>query len=954
MNLPIYAPLPLNVSSITTSTLTANKITANSTISGFFEGTYGEISNWYVDEKLYVNFQELTADSDQLFLNGIPVATTANLSSIQNWSYFAQVSTLDGNNQSTIGLSYLEASTIGTKNLIASNIFTQNLMAFNIVNFTSSVIEVYESTIQSDIKLANISTANINNLYVSTGGFSTLNSINGAFNNISAGTASINTLTGTSASFSNFTASSITVSSIISPPAASAIFSSITVVSNTNTGSLTVGSNDTTSFSAAPNFNAGANFYGTRPNFTTGIDSAGANNFNNCNLDNVGRITANTVFVGSPNYVNIQTSSFTAILNNRGADVGGNSVIDLKSRFGAATRVNITADASSALAPTPTQIVTITANGATSLTQNAVGGKVSIVANAGSGSGANILGFGEIDMIAYSSAPYPGVIKESAGSILAYSGVTVPAVGVPGCSFYSALTCLSLTAGATPATTSFPGVVFLRGDNGTKVTNGFYSDTIEATGNSILNTITTNGLTAFTGSSLAFFATSQNIQFNSATVGFNAVITGPLSVSSITNVSTINGQPYTPGGGGGASTISTFTTLQTSSFTVSSINGSAYPPASVSSWVSTATTPLFLSDYYIDLRPAGYSGNGLSWGSVAPYSVGIDGPFLFGYTQGALGTTSNANDISLAWDKNKIEMYKPIDLNGNNISSISTATASFLIGTKGNASASIIPTVSPLSVQNGGFNTTTRPQIEFQYNDGGGYNHYIVSQHDNTTAGSNSIDFFINTFGGGQSGSSAPGTGNTQALSIRGDEVSLFKPLDMNGFVITDATSTLTISSINVNIGGPGTVALAAGDLSTNYASLALFSTSVFLAQVGDTAGVIDINAAGNIQTAAVSTINTVQNTYFTGGISKRLDGVGILQPIIQYGQVSSSGSSGSVVVTIPYQYTAVNTYLPFACMADAPAAEIYVSTQTNNTFEIGWQNGGGGNQLFNWHTMGN
>ena len=793
-NNPIYAPLPITVSSLTVSTLTANRITANSTLTGFIEGTYGEISNWYVDEKLYVNFQELTADSDQLFLNGIPVATTANLSSIQNWSYFAQVSTLDGNNQSTIGLSYLEASTIGTKSLVASNIFTQNLMAYNIVNFTSTVVEVYESTIQSDIKLANISTANIKNAFVSSGNFSTLNTFSGSFNNISAGTASINTLTGNSASFSNFTASSITVSSIISPPAASANFSSITVISNTNTGSLTVGSNDTTSFSAAPNFNAGANFYGTRPNFTTGIDSAGANNFNNCNLDNVGRITANTVFIGSSNYVNIQTSSFTAILNNRGADVGGNSVIDLKSRFGAATRVNITADASSALAPTPTQIVTITANGATSLTQNAVGGKVSIVANAGSGSGANILGFGEIDMIAYSSAPYPGVIKESAGSILAYSGVTVPAVGVPGCSFYSALTCLSLTAGATPATTSFPGVVFLRGDNGTKVTNGFYSDTIEATGNSILNTITTNGLTAFTGSSLAFFATSQNIQFNSATVGFNAVITGPLSVSSITNVSTINGQPYTPGGGGGASTISTFTTLQTSSFTVSSINGSAYPPASVSSWVSTATTPLFLSDNYIDLRPTGFSGNGLSWGSVAPYSVGIDGPFLFGYTQGGLGTTSNGNDISLAWDTTEVNIYKTVDFEDNKI---------------------------------------------------------------------------------------------------------------------------LNLSSIS-----------ASGELS--------------------------ITATTDIQTTSVSTINTVQNTYFTGGISKRLDGAGILQPIIQFGQVSSSGSSGSVVVTIPYQYTAVNTYLPFACMADAPAAELYVSTQTNNTFEIGWQNGGGGNQLFNWHTMGN
>jgi hypothetical protein len=843
---PIYAPLPITVSSLTVSTLTANKITANSTITGFIEGSYGEISNWYVDETLYVNFQALTADSDQLFLNGIPVATTANLSSIQNWSYFAQVSTLDGNNQSTIGLSYLEASTIGTKNFTASNIFTQNLMAFNIVNFTSTVIEVYESTIQSDIKLANISTANINNLYVSTGGFSTLNSINGAFNNISAGTASINTLTGTSASFSNFTASSITVSSIVSPPVTAGSFSSLTVVSNTNTGSLTVGSNDTTSFSAPPNFNAGANFYGTRPNFTTGIDSAGANNFNNCNLDNVGRITANTVFVGSSNYVNIQTSSFTAILNNRGADVGGNSVIDLKSRFGAGTRVNITADASSALAPTPTQIITLTANGATSLTQNAVGGKVVIIANAGSGSGANILGFGEIDMIAYSSAPYPGVIKESAGSILAYSGVTVPAVGVPGCSFYSALTCLSLTAGATPATTSFPGVVYLRGDNGTKVVNGFYSDTIEATGNSVLNTITTNGLTAFTGSSLAFFATSQNIQFNSATVGFNAVIAGPLSVSSITNVSTINGSPYVPGGGGGGgSTISTFTTLQTSSFTVSSINGATF-----TNTLSMGLNPIILKD----------NNHGLVYGDGTYRDINIDGPFLFGYSAGALGIVDGGDQKKLSWGRTSVDIFEPLSMNDKPINLRNNSSIGLAYGS-----------VAPFSVG-----------IDGPY-----------------------------LFGNTQGALGTTSTINDISLAWDTTEVNIYKTVDFEDNKI------LNLSSIS-----------ASGELS--------------------------ITAITDILTTSVSTINTVQNTYFTGGISKRLDGVGILQPIIQYGQVSSSGSSGSVVVTIPYQYTAVNTYLPFACMADYPASEIYVSTLTNNTFEIGWQNGGGGNQLFNWHTMGN
>jgi hypothetical protein len=888
--LPIYLREPLRVStaqisSLNVNSLTANRINATSTLSGFFEGNYGEISNWYVDEKLYVNFQELTADSDQLFLNGIPVATTANLSSIQNWSYFAQVSTLDGNNQSTIGLSLLESSTIKTPNLVASNIFTQNLMAYNIVNFTSTVVEVYESTIQSDVKLANISTANINNLNVSSGNFSTLNSINGAFNNISAGTTFINTLTGGTASFSNFTASSITVSTIISPPAASANFSSITVVSNTNTGSLTVGSNNTTTFAAAPTFSDGANFNGTRPNFNAGINTTAANNFNNTTLDNVGRITANTVFVGSSNYVEIQTSSFTSILNNRGADVGGNSVIDLKSRFGAATRVNITADASSALAPTPTQIVTITANGATSLTQNAVGGRVSIVANAGSGAGCNILGFGQIDLTAFSSAPFAGVIKESAGSILAYSGLTVPAVGVPGGSFYSALTTLSLTCGVTPATTSFPGVVYLRGDNGTKVDNGFTADTVTATSNAVLNTVTTNGLTAFTGSSLAFFATSQNIQFNSATVGFNAVIAGPLSVSSITNVSTINGSPYVPGGGGGGgSFVSTATsdlnmngfkirspssigistlygfinidnatndntiTISTTALKLTGDSGvdltsgdqfnittyDAYIQASneitmvTSNLLSldsqqtfvrgistltlrgdnislegniTALSTLSMSDNPIKIRNDGTTG--LAWGSAAPYSVAVDGPFLFGNTQGALGTTSTINDISLAWDTNKVEMYKKLDMNGNGIG---------------------------------------------------------------------------------------------------------------------DGSGLLTLSSINVGIAGSTSVGLVAGYVSTGVSILLV----------------------------SPNQIDLVSPT-----VTRDLVGVGVAQPVIQYGTDTVTGLSGSVAVTLGTPYTSVSSYVAFISMMDSTPAETSVSRDSDSQITLSWNSGGGGTHILSWQTLG-
>ena len=590
-NSPIFVKIPAQVSTLAVSSLTGNTINVNSTFTKNLQAGYSETTEAYIYDILTIDNQQLTANNTSLLLNGVPIATTANLSSIADWSLYPQTSTVQGNNKSTIGLSYLSASTIGTQSLTSSNIFTQNLMAYNIVNFTSTVVDVYESTIQSDIKLANISTANINNLYVSTGNFSTLNSINGNFNNISAGTTFINTLTGNSASFSNFTASSITVSSIVSPPVTAGSFSSITVVSNTNTGSLTVGSNDTTSFASAPVFSDGGNFNGTRPNFNTGIVTSGPNNFNNNNLDNVGRITGNTVFVGSPNYVNIQTSSYTKVLNDRGADVGGNSVIELTAQYGGATRVNITAGQASAYAPTPTQIITLTANGSTSLTQNAVGGRVSIVANAGSGINCNVLGFGQIDLTAYSSLPFAGVIKESAGSIIAYSGVGTPLVGVYGYSFYSALNCLSLTAGSTVPSGSYPGVVYLRGDNGTKVVNGFFADTANVSGTTTTSNIVTNSVNSFSGQGITIQAPVNNISFIASTATFLCGIAGDFSVKSLINLSSINGAPYIPGGGGG-SVVSSFTTLATSSFTVSSINGASYPPASGGSWVSTATSAL--------------------------------------------------------------------------------------------------------------------------------------------------------------------------------------------------------------------------------------------------------------------------------------------------------------------------------------------------------------------------
>jgi hypothetical protein len=486
-----------------------------------------------------------------LLLNGVAIATTSNISSLTDWAYFPAISTIDCDQEDIV-----DCKDIFATNLTLTNALTAVVGGITTVNSTTinNTGNLTTNTLQTTglINAASISTPSLRANLISTGtiNFSTLLGANATIggistNTISSGTIQTGSITANTGNYSTIAVSTITAGSVVFPVAPNLVVSSITVGGATTTNTLSV--------------TGGATFAGTRPNFTTGINTTAANNFNNTTLDNVGPITANTVLIGSSNYVNINTSSFTTVTNDRGADVGGSSVINLISKFGQSTRVNITADASSALSPTPTQIITLTANGATSLTQNGIGGRVSLVANAGSGTGCNILAYGQIDLTAFSSAPFPGLIKESAGSILAYSGLTVPGVGLPGCSFYSALTCLSLTAGATPATTSFPGVVLLRGDNGTKVENGFFSDTITATSNSVLPTITTNGLTAFTGSSLAFFATSQNIQFNSATVGFNANIAGPLSVSTITNVSTINGSPYVPGGGGGGGWVSTAT-----------------------------------------------------------------------------------------------------------------------------------------------------------------------------------------------------------------------------------------------------------------------------------------------------------------------------------------------------------------------------------------------------------
>ena len=60
--------------------------------------------------------------------------------------------------------------------------------------------------------------------------------------------------------------------------------------------------------------------------------------------------------------------------------------------------------------------------------------------------------------------------------------------------------------------------------------------------------------------------------------------------------------------------------------------------------------------------------HGLVYGNNSTYNVGVDGPYLFGYSGGALGTSGTSfNNISLGWNYTAITAYKPLNMNGNNI-----------------------------------------------------------------------------------------------------------------------------------------------------------------------------------------------------------------------------------------------------------------------------------------------
>jgi len=161
----------LNVNSISTGSLTSGTISTNTLSSGTAFIHDVEASTLYA-LTLQLDNQVLTATPAELLLNGIPLATTSNLSSIADWAFDPAISTLQMNGNNILNASTVSCITlVADQGIIAANLNAGNGIFSNLIAFNSMFVSTQTSTISSVIESADLgffSTLNADNISSAT------------------------------------------------------------------------------------------------------------------------------------------------------------------------------------------------------------------------------------------------------------------------------------------------------------------------------------------------------------------------------------------------------------------------------------------------------------------------------------------------------------------------------------------------------------------------------------------------------------------------------------------------------------------------------------------------------------------------------------------------------------------------------------------------------------------
>lgn len=242
-NEPYFVPIEYltgfgSVSSF--NSIFANNISSGNIITGGLEADTLSTIHFYAD---IVNIDEATissistnaieldgaylnvANGTEVLLNGIPIATTANLSSIQDWAIFPAVSTITPiNNNINIGAINNRFQTGYFSTIVAQTAILESTTLTLTETLSSQFINVlFASTINAGVVNGNV------------GNFSTINV--STLNSINAPTINISTFTGGSGNFSTINAQRGNISTLF---ARTGQFSTLNVTNLENVSTLSV------------------------------------------------------------------------------------------------------------------------------------------------------------------------------------------------------------------------------------------------------------------------------------------------------------------------------------------------------------------------------------------------------------------------------------------------------------------------------------------------------------------------------------------------------------------------------------------------------------------------------------------------------------------------------------------------------------------------------------------
>jgi len=573
------------------------------------------------------------------------------------------------------------------------------------------------------------------------------------------------------------------------------------------------------------------------------------------------------------------------------------------------------------------------------------GGQINLVADAGSvtisGTTYGIGGLVNITANSPLTVPYnaTSAIKLSAASILSYAGAVSPLGSLAGYNYIQGTLGVNIVAGSASSIPNTAGTIYLYGAQGTKIQNSLYVD-------QIIN---------YPGSNLNIHPDSSQwtdmTRVQLISMGNNPVIDGG-SNGVISNFSAVvagafNGATYY------ASTGGTFPVISGNS--ISTIN---VPLVAGSDLTLTARQFVGLvatSNYNINLNASCNININPSNGGLVYINGQIQAPSISSSSNFSITATSNLTFTA----GSNLNLVGTVRVNGNPINTTSSNWSTF--------PAQSILDMSNYAISNVGVIAATGNLNLTSTNSSTGYISLVAGSNYHSVVLQAQQPLII---------------ASSNTIRLQGQSLSILSPVDAGSNSISNVSGMTMSSGTNINMTGGGITTIGAmtfsnGSLTAN-GNFPLSSTGdirinadyqnlvpgsglylkvgapglpyhQILAQQGQGMflGSSNFISIGGTTTYLPSPV-VAQNTF-----SRQLSASNVAQPIIQYGTATGSGTSGTIAVTIPAAYTGSGTYVIQVTMRDAPAAQMYATPTTGNTFTIGWSSAGGGTQNIMWTTFG-